>query len=357
MYWSKGADKESGSQHITEFERIFVRELKLQKPDDCILVNSTWFSKPENVEDLKQWFGALQIKSTDPTPRVLLYSGMDWENSTCTPSTQEAHKFLNDNYEVINIGNTGTGHYFSFWLAFIHKHLDTFFDSCYTETPNIKKYYMCLNHQPHKHRIEFLNLLNEVGIFHHGTISAIVPHEEYKFDNPIILKENRPSHIMEKSHEWERVNDNHLANDIISLGDPNYWNSHFCTVVTESVMHSDVFLSEKTFKPLIGLRPFIILGDGGLYDKLKELKFDTFEDLFPRIHRKGQDKYWRGGVPRSERINNAVQDLKNLQEKYGDADSLITLYNSLEDRLMYNRQRVLEVINENYNKIMEISKL
>ena len=67
------------------------------------------------------------------------------------------------------------------------------------------------------------------------------------------------------------VNDNHLANDIISLGDPNYWNKHFCAVVTESVMHSDVFLSEKTFKPLIGLRPFIILGDGGLYDKLKEL--------------------------------------------------------------------------------------
>ena len=111
MYWSQGADKKSGSVHITEFERIFVRELKLQKPDDCILVNSTWFSKPENVEDLKQWFGASQFTTT---PRVLLYSGMDWENSTCTESTREAHKFLNDNYEVINIGNTGTG------LSLIH---------------------------------------------------------------------------------------------------------------------------------------------------------------------------------------------------------------------------------------------
>ena len=40
-----GADKKSGSFHITEFERTFVRELKLLKPDDCILVNSTWFSK------------------------------------------------------------------------------------------------------------------------------------------------------------------------------------------------------------------------------------------------------------------------------------------------------------------------
>ena len=161
---------------------------------------------------------------------------------------------------------------------------------------------MCLNHQPHKHRIEFLNLLNECWYISPRYYFCIVPHEEYKFDNPIILKENRPSSIMEKSHEWERVNDNHLSNDIISLGDPNYLELSFCTVVTESVMHSDVFLSEKTFKPLIGLRPFIILGDGGLYDKLREWKFDTFEDLFPDTS-KGQDKYWREGTS-DERINN-----------------------------------------------------
>ena len=35
----------------------------------------------------------------------------------------------------------------------------------------------------------------------------------------------------------------------------------------------------------------------------------------------------------------------------------VILYNSLEDRLMYNRKRMLEVINENYNWIMEINKL
>ena len=38
-------------------------------------------------------------------------------------------------------------------------------------------------------------------------------------------------------------------------------------------------------------------------------------------------------------------------------DELNNLYAKLEDRLMYNRKRVLEVINENYNDIMEINKL
>ena len=102
-YWSKGADVASGSYHITEFERDFVKKLKSNTPSDCILINSTWFSKPENVDALKQWFNASQFKAGE-TPRILLYSGMDWENSTCTESTREAHRFLNDNWEVINIG-------------------------------------------------------------------------------------------------------------------------------------------------------------------------------------------------------------------------------------------------------------
>lgn len=346
-YWSKGADVESGSYHITEFERDFVKKLKSNTPSDCILINSTWFSKPENVDALKQWFNASQFKAGE-TPRILLYSGMDWENSTCTESTREAHRFLNDNWEVINIGNTGDGHYFNFWLAFIHEHMSTFFDDCYTEKPNIKKHFMCLNHQPHEHRIQLLNTLHEVGMFNHGIVSAIVPHEDYEFENPVILREKRDPHIMFNSHEWERVNEYHLANDIISLGDPVYWNKHFCTVVTESVMHSDVFLSEKTFKPMIGLRPFIILGDVNVYKKLKEYGFDTFEDLFPRVHIEEKDKYWR--------TDNVIKDLCNLQRSYG-LDGLNQLYRELETRLIYNRKRVLEVINDNYNDIMEIRNL
>ena len=347
MYWSKGADIKSGSQHITEFERKFVSELKQLKPDDCILINSTWWSVGDNVAQLKQWFNASQFKAGE-TPRILVYSGMDWESTDCVTSCKRAHKFLEDRFEVIHIGNSRLGHYFNFWLSFIHKHLDTFFDSCYTELPNIQKHYMTLNHQPHEHRRYFLNDLHTMMSFKDTIVSAVIPHEDYVFENPIILKENRPPHIMDKSNEWERLSDTHLANDIISLGEPQYWNKHFCTVVTESVMHSDVFISEKTFKPLIGLRPFIIIGDRYLYKKLKEWKFDTFEDLFPNIHLDEPDKYWR--------IENALKDMTQFQLNYG-LDELNNLYAKLEDRLMYNRKRVLEVINENYNDIMEINKL
>jgi hypothetical protein len=348
-YWSKGADIKSGSVHITEFERVFVKELQLQMPSDCVLVNSTWFSLPENVEDMKRWLSPMIDTDGPFHPKVLLYSGMDWENETCVDTARQAHLWLRKHFQVIDIGNTGKGHYFSFWMSFIHKHLDTFFDPCYTEIPRIRKYFMCLNHQPHAHRIQLLNLFHRIGWFRKAIISAVIPHEEYDFPNPVILKENRDPRIMEKAMPWEIVNENHLANDIISLGDPIYWNSHFCTVITESVLHSDVFLSEKTFKPMIGLRPFIIYGDVGINAKLKELGFDTFEDLFPLSHRTDFN------IP-SDRHMFIKDDLLNLMNKYTIED-LEELYHSLEDRLMHNRKRVLEVINENYTSITEISKL
>ena len=77
--------------------------------------------------------------------------------------------------------------------------------------------------------------------------------------------------------------------------------------------------------------------------------FDTFEDLFPQAHLTEGNQ--------TTRINNAGYALTDFIRKYGSANSLTTLYNSLEDRLMHNRKRMLEVINENYNWIMEINKL
>ena len=60
-------------------------------------------------------------------------------------------------------------------------------------------------------------------------------------------------------------------------------------VVTETTIHSDVLLSEKTFKPIIGLRPFLILGDQNLYKKLVEMGFDVFEDMGLMVY--GLDKF------------------------------------------------------------------
>ena len=93
---------------------------------------------------------------------------------------------------------------------------------------------------------------------------------------------------------------------------------------------------------------YSLITQKNLWNNLR-IRTNLFWLLFPQIHRKGQNKYWR--------INNAMSDLCSLQRTYGDADSLTVLYSQLEDRLMYNRKRVLEIINDNYTDIMEINKL
>jgi hypothetical protein len=43
---------------------------------------------------------------------------------------------------------------------------------------------------------------------------------------------------------------------------------------------NDFFTSEKTFKPILGMRPFFIYGQAPLRQYLKDQGFDIFEDIF-----------------------------------------------------------------------------
>ena len=74
-----------------------------------------------------------------------------------------------------------------------------------------------------------------------------------------------------------------IANDTMTLGNINLWNSHFVTIVNETQHISKLgypFLSEKMWKPIIGMRPFLCLGDHGTIKLLQDAGFYTFNDMF-----------------------------------------------------------------------------
>lgn len=339
-FFSNGADVKSGSILLTSFETVFTKKLLRAIPDDVCLINTTWFSMEETSEKLSQW-------STTKN-RAFLYSGMDWENSTCTELTRKTHKELQEKFDVINIGNTGDGYYFSFWLEFIDHYHEYFFDSSYALQPNIRYQYLCLNNKCNDHRAYLLNgIFKEEDVYCKGNISVLQPDSRYEFDHPIILEEKRPSSMSSMFYDWEKFSDTHISNDIVSLGDPNHWSTHFLTVVTESCHHSDVFLSEKIFKPVIGLRPFLAVGDRNLYPKLRELGIDTFEDLFPCVGRDAETY--------QERCDNLLVDLRMVCDM--SLHQLDILYQHIYNRLVKNRERVLQLINENKQWIEDLNKL
>lgn len=70
--------------------------------------------------------------------------------------------------------------------------------------------------------------------------------------------------IEEHNHHWH-VEKQHYTDA--------YWN-----FVTESGLIGDTFLSEKTFKPIANLQPFIIMGNYGSLRLLQDLGYKTFGD-------------------------------------------------------------------------------
>jgi len=67
---------------------------------------------------------------------------------------------------------------------------------------------------------------------------------------------------------------------IMDLVDPLYQQA-FLHVVTETVCnYPTTFISEKTIKPIIHKRPFVIVGPVGSISRLQNLGFQTFSDFW-----------------------------------------------------------------------------
>jgi len=58
-----------------------------------------------------------------------------------------------------------------------------------------------------------------------------------------------------------------------------FTNAYFNFVVETHFDNDTIFLTEKTFKPILNLQPFIIVGNPGSLQLLKKLGYKTFEDV------------------------------------------------------------------------------
>lgn len=289
-------------------------------PGSVAFVNSTWIEVNKDLEKIRNF------------DNVIVYSGPDWENTNCIPLRRNAHQYLQDNNSnVIYVGNSYGKNYFSYWLYFVYQHLDRFIPDNFDYTLHKDhKSYMCLNRKPHNHRIQLMEALLDADLVNKGYTSLGTFDDwqnKSKFkDLPIVLEVDKDYKLGN-----EIAGDVGIPNDILSLGNNDIWCKHFLNVVTETVIHSDVFVSEKTFKPILGLRPFLVLGDNRLYDVLKDMGVDTFDDLFGT---------WYTDNNYENRISSIVENIKKVEAM--GVDKRLELFKSIETRLMDNRFKVIE---------------
>lgn len=288
--------------------------LQFQMNPDDLFINTTWIEYDKDLKNL------LKQKSK----RVFCYSGPDWENTICR---SKVHKNLKK-FNPIYIGNSLGKYYFSFWLDFALEYHKKYINFNTFDIADDLKHFMCLNRKPHQHRVELVDSIKHLIKYGYVSLGS---------NPPIILKND----IINHEGDLAAGGTLKITNDITGLGHKENWNRHFLNVVTETTIHTDVFLSEKIFKPILGKRPFIVLGDSNVYQVLKNWGFDTFDDLFGE----GYNGKWH-----TDRITWISDVLENLVKE----KNLKTWLYSLKPRLDYNYNQFFKVALDNRKNMLTL---
>lgn len=174
--------------------------------------------------------------------------------------------------KIILFGYVNTGVKYDFWAVACEKFFKKY---SYNELQPTKFEYLFLNYnrKPHRHRTSFVTLLEQTDLINKGCVTL--------GNTAYTVGDTNSDYIMYGSNDV--IGDVGIPNDVYSLGQLSVWNSSFINVVSETQYEysRNIFISEKIFKPIIGLRPFIINGSPGIYRWLKDAGFDCFDDLFP----------------------------------------------------------------------------
>lgn len=148
------------------------------------------------------------------------------------------------------------------------------------------------------------------------------PYDPEKFGIRLGDPNEMPSHLFDPNYNFDM--------DLTPYDEKlNPYYHSYCEIVTETMFYDEfaIQLSDKTFKPIFNLQPFIVVGSPGHLNKVRELGYKTF----PSIFNESYDNIENDGH-RMQMINSEIKKVCNwpintLHEKYYD----------IIDDLIYNR--------------------
>jgi hypothetical protein len=185
-------------------------------------------------------------------------------------------------------------------------------------TPVDFKYvFLNYNGKPHDHRVKFVNKLIEHNLQMFGY---------YTLASEDFVQNRHPD----------------------DLGNMEIWNHHFLNITSETVfrIRPELLLSEKTVKPLIGLRPFVINGSPRYYELLQNMGIDCFSDLFPVTE---LAKNENSVESTQEKCHAIICDIiRDLSKQ-----DLSKLYKQLYPRLTKNRERYIQLMTAHEKKFCD----
>jgi len=107
----------------------------------------------------------------------------------------------------------------------------------------------------------------------------------------------------------------------------------FVNVFTETLFEEDtIFLSEKIFKPIYCLQPFIVFGNPGTLKELQKLGFRTFGEFW--------DESYDQEISFTKRLEKIIEIMKDLANKtHGE---LLQMTREMSDILEHNYTHMIQ---------------
>jgi len=307
-------------------QKIIINHLRNKKYD--LVINQTWgFLECENPITKKKSdkFKIVEYLITNKLANdVLFFNFVDpiYDLSTWYDVFDKCKK-INNKFKITCIGQIDSNkiqldYPFVYWAVFTS---DNF--KVYTEEETLPKtfdnLFLCYNRKPHWHRKLLFEQMTKHKIIDRGIFTL-------GNNDPEQIKLINADQITLPSDDKKMHGELGIPNDTMTLGPLEAWNSHLITIVTETQHLSKVgfpFFSEKTWKPIIGMRPFLLLGDGGSIQYLKDHGFYTFNELF--------------GIQKDDAT---VDDIVNAVKIFNQNPTEV--YTSVLDQLRHNKKRFYE---------------
>jgi hypothetical protein len=197
--------------------------------------------------------------------------------------------------------------------------------------------YNCTNLRSRPQRVlNFLHLTN-ADLISDGMISIGDKKDWPKFSVQELKKYNLPANIVEQSAAPLTINHSRMSNSeyhvYITRILNDVYQDTWVSLITESSYfdyeHS-VFISEKTFKPIACMQPFIIVGSKHTLKYLRQLGYRTFDGFIDESYDDMDD------CERFLGIVNALEKIKNTKDK-------TAWYESMRDILEHNHKLFLSI--------------
>jgi hypothetical protein len=221
------------------------------------------------------------------------------------------------------------------------------------------KRFLCYQNKPHIHRQLFTHKIIEAGLMDKGLLSLQKnKHEDFLYPTLQIFS------IEEEIDDRFRIDPSREGPQNIEddkqipycLGDIKVWQQCFLTVTAETFHNwynehdpssNWWFVSEKTFKPIIGMRPFVLNGNPKILEHLEAEEFYTFEEYWKDIDFRGQRTMERT----VEACFTVVQRICNMS-----SSEITAMYQDMLPKLQHNRERFFHHAQEQEDKIYTMFK-